>query len=1473
MRPTSRLRSLLTLLTGLALVAAVLTVAPSTASAVDTVIDDFNDGDTSDWLFFGGNNAGGGGGPAVDRPYEGTHYFSTGWGGEGTASGFYGGAFRNFDNAAQVAVPADAWFNVWVLNQSNATVDGYTLEITIREDLNGDGWTNGAEDSFRLDTAFTATVFYVSWSLVSAPVSAFADLSTGGVGTFNGALDEIVIVVAQVTGAVGSVVELDFDYFHFTDGPPSGGGAIIDDFESGLPFGESVNGELLGFYTFAGAGSGIGISTETTPPAPVLDAVGTPNSVFVMNVDATSFAGYIHAFTNPGVDAWVSQDWSTREGISFWFHGEGSGTSLFIDILDNRNPGSTGDDAERWTVTFVDDVAGWRLLEFPFADFVRKEIGNGAPNDGLGLFDMWGYAIGTLGTGGPRTFYVDQVSLYGVAEPPALAAALSVNSTFVTEGTTGAVGVRLNRPMSDDDPAEVSISYRTEPSTATPGIDYAPTSGTVTFVNGGPTEVTFPLETFDDTKFEGDERIVIRLTDPVDVERGALFQGSVLIDDNDEYDPDLLDDFVQGAYLWETSDGITLDTESLASSDPGARPGQDAVENVAAASVVSPGDAYQASVDALVARLGSLFPADDRQDSQRIANAVRQLSRTADETDEAFDQLANAVRQLIKVTDNGALGDEVDSIVDDLVSLAAGLAADGIARAEANGVPTADLSLAYARVAQGDAAAAAGRVDRAIVRYRQAWEAAYEAAVAAGVGLAPARPTMTRYFPLAEDWSDTESVDFWFEGTGSGEPVTLIVKDNAAPDPGPSGWTLSWADEFDAPAGTPPNPDNWGFEIGDVTPDGKNGWGNEELQYYTDDPDNVAHDGDGNLAITLDAADAGRECYYGPCEYESARLISLDRAEFAYGRIESRLLVPQGQGIWPAFWSLGTDITRNPWPAAGEIDFMEFVGRLPNEIFGTIHGPGYSGGGSFGGLYDFGEPVFGSYHTFTVEWEPDLITWYVDGIQYHQATPADVAPNPWVFEKPFFLLLNVAIGGNFGGPVGADFTAPQSMLVDYVRVYQAPDTAERFEASFIDDTEGWTRVSIPVTELVRSAEQPAGAPDDGLTLTEVNGYGFSFPAEVSGTYRIDLVERVPVPPPTELTVTSAADSGEGSLRAAMAAIADGGTITVDPSLAGATVALSQQLTATRSMTIDASAAPGLVLSGSGVDRVLLVEPGASVTVRGLTVTDGAAAPQGGGILNLGNLTLENVVVTGNTVNAAGPPNFAFGGGGIYNGEGATMVLRDSTVSDNTSPNQPGAGVYGFFGSTLTVEGSTISGNVTGDVAGGIRSLGTTTVVNSTISGNTSSAWHGGGIFHTDGSLVVTNSTIVDNIAPAGTASGVVVATFGAPADMTLTNSIMGGRDGALACFAEGGGAAVITSAGGNIDTDGSCFLTATGDQPNTDALLGPLADNGGSTLTHLPSAGSPAIDAALAGACPATDQRGVARPQGAGCDIGAVEAG
>jgi beta-glucanase (GH16 family) len=267
--------------------------------------------------------------------------------------------------------------------------------------------------------------------------------------------------------------------------------------------------------------------------------------------------------------------------------------------------------------------------------------------------------------------------------------------------------------------------------------------------------------------------------------------------------------------------------------------------------------------------------------------------------------------------------------------------------------------------------------------------------------------------------------------------ATPSASPTGTPTPtGPVTWTLAWSDEFDGPAGAPPDPTTWGFELGDGSAVGLVGWGNNERQYYTDSPENAATDGEGHLLITARVADGSESCYYGPCEYTSARLRTKDLREFRYGRIEARIMVPGGFGLWPAFWMLGTDIETAPWPACGEIDIMEFAGKWPNLVLGTIHGPGYSGSSGFSGTVDLGKPVADDFHTFAIEWRPGHIAWSVDGVAFHEASPADVAPNEWAFDHPFYLILNVAVGGNVGGPVVPDTVFPVSMAVDYVRLYQ-----------------------------------------------------------------------------------------------------------------------------------------------------------------------------------------------------------------------------------------------------------------------------------------------------------------------------------------------------------------------------------------------------------------------------------------------------
>ena len=222
-----------------------------------------------------------------------------------------------------------------------------------------------------------------------------------------------------------------------------------------------------------------------------------------------------------------------------------------------------------------------------------------------------------------------------------------------------------------------------------------------------------------------------------------------------------------------------------------------------------------------------------------------------------------------------------------------------------------------------------------------------------------------------------------------------------------------------------PNDAIWSYDIGT----GNNGWGNNELQFYTNRKENVSVQ-NGYLLIT-----ARKESFQGS-SYTSARLLTKGKFEQAYGRYEARIKLPWGQGIWPAFWMLGADIDTNPWPGAGEIDIMEFRGQDPTIVLGTVHGPGYSAGESFSKSYTLKNDRFDTgFHVFGIEWAPDYVNFYVDDVLYNQITPADV-PGEWVFDKPFYILLNLAVGGSFVGSPNSETVFPQTMLVDYVRVYK-----------------------------------------------------------------------------------------------------------------------------------------------------------------------------------------------------------------------------------------------------------------------------------------------------------------------------------------------------------------------------------------------------------------------------------------------------
>ena len=254
---------------------------------------------------------------------------------------------------------------------------------------------------------------------------------------------------------------------------------------------------------------------------------------------------------------------------------------------------------------------------------------------------------------------------------------------------------------------------------------------------------------------------------------------------------------------------------------------------------------------------------------------------------------------------------------------------------------------------------------------------------------------------------------------------------------------LAWSDEFDAI-----DPDSWTFETGG------HGWGNNERQFYTDGAnaftqyDTMA----GSRVLVIEArrggTPAGARCWYGACEFSSTRMITRGKQEFRYGRIEARIRLPHTQGIWPAFWMLGSDFGEVGWPRSGEIDVMEHVGYEATLTHGALHGPGYTGERHFSGTHDLGEPADAHYHVYAVEWTPEDIRWFVDGSPYFSLTRAQVeARGTWVFDQPFFLLLNVAVGGDWPGRPNAGSVFPQRMYVDWVRVYHSAPPRQRRNGS------------------------------------------------------------------------------------------------------------------------------------------------------------------------------------------------------------------------------------------------------------------------------------------------------------------------------------------------------------------------------------------------------------------------------------------
>ena len=254
------------------------------------------------------------------------------------------------------------------------------------------------------------------------------------------------------------------------------------------------------------------------------------------------------------------------------------------------------------------------------------------------------------------------------------------------------------------------------------------------------------------------------------------------------------------------------------------------------------------------------------------------------------------------------------------------------------------------------------------------------------------------------------------------------------PIPPSSGFTLAWSDEFNGADGSTPDPSKWTYDIGG------GGWGNGELETYTNRAVNAQIKG-GNLVVT-----AQKETFTGTDgitrDYTSARLKTQGLFTQAYGRFEARIKIPAGKGLWPAFWMLGNDIATNGWPKCGEIDIMENIGREPGMVHGSLHGPSSSGA-----TFDETSPVSlpdnanfaDDFHVYAIEWDPTQVKFFADSNNF--ATFQKVnwpTAGTWVFDHPFFIILNVAVGGTWPGSPDTTTQFPQQMLVDYVRVYTKP---------------------------------------------------------------------------------------------------------------------------------------------------------------------------------------------------------------------------------------------------------------------------------------------------------------------------------------------------------------------------------------------------------------------------------------------------
>ncbi len=874
---------------------------------------------------------------------------------------------------------------------------------------------------------------------------------------------------------------------------------VIDDFEMTEVFvGADVYNNAIGHAPWGDTAGNVALSVAE------MERDGAGTSVLAIQYDIGSWGGFTHAFTDG--ENWVSQDWTSYNALQFWLYGNNSGGTVQVEIFDNRNPNITGDSAERWFFRITDDYEGWQPFTLAFDEFQRRSDWQpgGAPNDGLGLNEVSGYAFGFPAGVGAQTAYLDDVMLLPLEVEPLTIDDFEMDELFlgqdgfannigyVTWGDTpGNVELRLTEATrSGEQSTALTVNY-----------DIAAWGGFTHVFNDGEQWTSVNWQDYNAIGFWF-----------LGNNTGSTVQFEIFDNRNPELDGDSAERWFY--HITDDSDGwrqieIPFDAFQRRSDwQPGGAPDDgfnlNAVSGYAFGFPAGTGGAF-----AVIDDVQLVFVPD--VGLPELPTAVEEPAKPAEAVLNAalLEPISHANPLLISDFEQGlphvapsggaAIGFVPwgDSLANTVIGIRQVMPFTDLAKAD---VPTPNQVL---------------RIDYNI----DSWG-----------GFTHAFTDGSSW--QSQDWTSHNALQFWLYGNNTERIIQIEIFDNRAPDsnadtaerffyhldddyegwqqfiipfaffqrrsdwqPGgapddgfnlnevsgyavgfPAGvgaqtaylddvqimvvedptqvqtiapeegvteieidesidwntrqWELLWSDEFDAEAGFAINDEFWTCEVGG------HGWGNNELEYYTDRTENAVHDGKGNLVITArEETLEGSTCHYGECAYTSARCITQDKVEFTYGRVEARIDIPNGQGIWPAFWMLGANFPEIGWPLSGEIDILENIGET-HRVYGTVHGPGYSGAGGIGRHFDSADNLAEGFHVYAIDWDEYIIRWYVDGELFNWVSINDLDGRQWVFDHDFFMLMNVAVGGYWPGYPDDTTEFPQEMLVDYVRVYQ-----------------------------------------------------------------------------------------------------------------------------------------------------------------------------------------------------------------------------------------------------------------------------------------------------------------------------------------------------------------------------------------------------------------------------------------------------